>query len=71
MKERGLTPEVVEDVVKNPQIVREEELGKFVYQAIREFENGKNYLVRVFVNVEKEPNQVITAYKTSQIEKYS
>ena len=33
-------------------------------------ENGKMYLIRVFVNEEKIPPLIITAYKTSKINKY-
>ncbi|MBW2163127.1 MAG: hypothetical protein JRF43_01390 [Deltaproteobacteria bacterium] len=30
----------------------------------------KQYLVRVFVDVDRHPYEVVTAYKTSKIEKY-
>ena len=33
-------------------------------------ENGKLYLIRVFVNENKTPPLIITAYKTSKINKY-
>jgi len=29
-----------------------------------------NYLVRVFVDVDRTPEEVVTAYRTSKIEKY-
>ncbi len=30
----------------------------------------KVYLVRVFVDVDREPPEVVTAYRTSKVEKY-
>lgn len=43
--------------------------GIVVYQnAI--VENNKTYLIRVFVNETKIPAIIITAYKTSKIQKY-
>ncbi len=40
-----------------------------IYQNII-LENEKKYLVRVFVNENKVPPLIITAYKTSNIKKY-
>lgn len=31
---------------------------------------GKTYLVRVFVDVDRKPPEVMTVYRTSKIEKY-
>jgi hypothetical protein len=31
---------------------------------------GKRYLVRVFVDVDRSPAEVVTVYRTSKIEKY-
>lgn len=46
-----------------------EEDGLEVYQSIFR-ENGQEYLLRVFVNSEKNPPLVVTVYKTSKIKKY-
>jgi hypothetical protein len=44
---------------------------KMIYQSIKYFkEDGRNFLVRVFVNIIKQPNLVITVYRTTKIEKY-
>jgi hypothetical protein len=32
--------------------------------------SGKQYLVRVFVDVDRQPPEVVTVYRTSKIEKY-
>lgn len=45
------------------------EVGITVYQKMI-FENSKNYLVRVFINEDKTPPLVITAYKPSKVQKY-
>ncbi len=46
------------------------EAGLTVYQKII-IENNKLYLLRIFVNEHKQPPLVVTAYKTSKIDKYS
>ncbi len=40
-----------------------------IYQNVIK-ENDKKYLIRVFVNENKTPPLIITAYKTSSIKKY-
>jgi len=65
---RNISLEVVIMVLNRPQQILTEG-GKRIYQAIINFEEEGNYLVRVFVNVEKDPNNVITVYRTSKIEK--
>jgi len=65
---RAIPLVVAHSVLNNPQQIITEN-GKRIYQSIINFEDG-NYLVRVFVNIEKEPNLVITVYKTSKIKKY-
>lgn len=63
---RGISKDVVEKILRNPEQVKDEE-SKKVYQSIAE--NG-NYLIRIFVNHKQHPNVVITVYKTSKIKKY-
>lgn len=71
MLERQIKKETVEDIIRNPaKIIEDKQEGKAIYQGEREFENGKNYLVRVFVNVEDDPNVIITVYRTSKMDKY-
>ncbi|MDQ2752568.1 MAG: DUF4258 domain-containing protein [Bacteroidota bacterium] len=43
--------------------------GLMIYQKIIA-ESNKLYLLRIFVNIYKRPPLVVTAYKTSKIEKY-
>ena len=66
MELRKISKNVVEKILSKPEQIKDEE-GKKVYQSIAE--NGK-YLIRIFVNDKKNPNLVITVYKTSKIRKY-
>jgi len=66
---RGLILADVEDVLNFPTKIVKEENGVSVYQKLV-IESNKEYLYRVFVNTDKKPPMVITAYKTSKIDKY-
>ena len=69
--ERGISLEVIDQIMNGPQqIVDEIEIGQRVYQSIITFSKNKTYLVRVFVNTEKEPNVVKSVYRTSKTDKY-
>jgi hypothetical protein len=66
---RGIFLEQVRDVLAGPGqrfAVRE---GRHVFQPRVQME-GRSYLVRVFVDVDRKPAEVITAYRTGRIEKY-
>jgi hypothetical protein len=69
MELRQVSLEVVMSILTNPQQILTEK-GRKIYQSIINFEGEGNYLVRIFVNAEKNPNNVITIYRTSKIEKY-
>ena len=66
--ERKISQSAIDRILEKPEFETDEE-GKKIFGGIVE-ENSKPYLIRVFVNVEQEPNVVITVYKTSKIEKY-
>lgn len=71
MVERGISESIVLDVLQNPDQQIQESEEKVIYQGIRYFDpEERNFLVRVFVNIIKQPNVVITVYRTSKIEKY-
>ena len=71
MTERGISEDMVLDIIASPQQTIAEGDDKMIYQSIKYFEADKrNFLVRVFVNIIKQPNLVITVYRTSKIEKY-
>jgi len=66
---RGLAESDVEGVLRAPQQVRTVRAGRVVVQAEKEI-SGKAYLLRVFVDVDRDPCEIVTAYKTSKIERY-
>lgn len=68
MKERGISKETVENILTKPdQITAYEDLTIF-----QRLEKGdiSVFLIRVFVNMGKSPNVIVTVYKTSKIYKY-
>jgi hypothetical protein len=56
--------------LKDPQQIVDEYGNRKAFQSIIKFETGKDYLVRVIVNDKVEPAKVVTAYRTSRINKY-
>jgi hypothetical protein len=71
MADRGITEEQVLQTINSPGQELEEPPDKRVYQSVLPFgADGKEYLLRVFVNIVKQPKVVITVYKTSKVEKY-
>jgi Domain of unknown function (DUF4258) len=55
----------VRQVLAQPECVQSVRVGRVVAQKLA----GK-YLVRVFVDIDSTPPEVVTAYRTSQIAKY-
>lgn len=68
LERRGIDASQVDTIINHPDSVVQED-SLWVYQKTIHEENG-NYLYRVFVNKTKEPNLVVTAYKTSKLSKY-
>ena len=69
LRRRGLEEAVVRQVLANPEqriVVRP---GREVAHSRIELA-GKRYLVRVFVDVDRSPTEVVTVYRTSKIDKY-
>lgn len=67
---RGIAEFQVEEVLENPDSVIERAADQLVFQKILAFENGENFLLRVFANPLKNPVLIITVYKTSKLDKY-
>jgi len=66
---RGIPLAVMESVLLAPE-QKVPELGDVVcFQSVVEV-NQKRYLIRVLVNESVSPAKVVTAYRTSRIEKY-
>ncbi|MBI5299642.1 MAG: DUF4258 domain-containing protein [Deltaproteobacteria bacterium] len=70
MERRGIPQPLLENVLEQPQQIVNEYGGKKTYQSKIDFGGGKIYLLRVVVDDTINPTVVITAYRTSKIEKY-
>ena len=71
MKRRGIIKSQVDQVLAAPEQAGIVRPGRAVYQARVEFgEPARAYLLRVFVDIDRQPPEVVTAYRTSKIEKY-
>jgi hypothetical protein len=69
LRRRGLEPAVIGEVLAAPERRSVFRPGREVLESRLEFE-GKRYLLRVFVDVDRSPAEVVTAYRTSKIAKY-
>ena len=71
MKRRDLTKELVENIIDHPDQSWEIRKGRSLYQKRGKMGSPeREYLVRVVVDVDRDPIEVVTAYRTSKIEKY-
>ena len=71
MARRQISQDDVASVLAAPEQIEPVRQGRNVYQS--RIEVGKppqKYLLRVFVDVDREPPQVVTAYRTSKVTKY-
>lgn len=68
IKKRKISKELVLNVLDKPDIVLMEGVIH-TYQSVIKY-NNKDVLLRVFVNINKDPNLIVTCYLTSKIEKY-
>jgi len=62
---RNITKEEIFDTINNPDKETNDSFGNIIVQKVE-----KNYLLRVFYYIEKNSKIVITAYKTSKLDKY-
>jgi hypothetical protein len=69
MQRRKIDETVVRGVLAAPEQRHEVRPGRDVVQSRITF-NGKIYLLRVFVDVDRSPVEVVTVYRTSQVSKY-
>jgi hypothetical protein len=71
MKRRGITEAAIQHILENPEQGYSIRPGRVVLQSkLRDGKSGKIYLVRVFVDIDRTPAEVVTAYQTSKISKY-
>jgi hypothetical protein len=65
MRERRITLEQAQLVLAQPEEVLPVRTGRVVAQGMI-----GEHLLRVFVDVDRDPPEVVTVYRTSQIDKY-
>jgi len=71
MQRRGLSEEMVRAVLAWPEQRLDVRPGRVVFQSrIPVGDPARTYLVRVFVDVDRHPAEVVTVYRTSKISKY-
>ena len=71
MKRRQITRAEVARVLSAPEQTRVVQPGRAVFQSRIEFgEPVRIYLVRVFVDVDRQPAEVVTVYRTGKVRKY-
>ncbi len=70
MQRRKIPISIVEAVLKDPQQILEQSKDITIYQSQLDFDTDKLYLIRVFINTTLDPAIIVTAYRTSQIQKY-
>lgn len=71
MSRRQISPDDVANVLTAPEQIGFVREGRNVYQSrIEVGKPNRKYLLRVFVDVDREPPEVVTVYRTSKIAKY-
>ena len=66
---RNISQEIILLIIQHPDKVLKQDSSTTIFTKLID-ETEKRYLYRVFVNTAKKPQLIITAYKTSKIDKY-
>jgi hypothetical protein len=69
MERRGIDEAIVRRILAAPEQREAVRPGRDVLQSRIEVD-GTTYLVRVVVDIDRQPAEVVTAYRTSKIDKY-
>ncbi len=69
MRRRGIDEETVQRVLAAPEQRLQVREGRDVLQSRVEMKD-RTYLVRVFVDIDRQPAEVVTTYRTSKVAKY-
>ena len=71
MARRQISQENVANVLAAPEQIEAVRQGRNVYQSrIKTSKPPQTYLLRVFIDVDREPPEVVTVYRTSKVTKY-
>ena len=69
LQRRGLHKEDLDDVLRGYEASLGVRLGRVVLQSKTQ-EGGTEYLLRIFVDIDRNPAEIVTAYRTSKVSKY-
>ncbi len=67
---RGIPRAMADEVLRRPQQIVPERDSRAAYQSKVDFSDGRTFLLRLIVDEATDPVMVVTAYRTSKIEKY-
>lgn len=71
MQRRGLDETIVRHLLAAPDRIEPVRLGRIVAQKVLQFGvPERDTLVRVFVDTDRAPPEIVTAYRTSKLAKY-
>jgi hypothetical protein len=71
MARRHITIAQIDRVLSAPEQSERVRPGRMVYQSrVESGEPPRTYLLRVFMDVDRQPPEVVTVYRTSKIDKY-
>jgi hypothetical protein len=70
IRRRGISRDAIHRVVTAPEQRTAARPGRVILQSRLEDGAGKVYLLRVVVDVDRHPAEVVTAYRTSRVSKY-
>ena len=71
MERRLITEADIARVLSAPEQTEEVRPGRVVCQSrVESGEPARTYLLRVFVDIDRQPPEVVTTYRTSRIAKY-
>jgi hypothetical protein len=71
MQRRHIAEAEIDRVLSAPEQTESVRPGRVVYQSRLDVgEPARIFLLRVFVDVDRDPPEVVTAYRTSKLEKY-
>ena len=71
MGRRGLDADVIRRVLAHPEQELKVREGRVIFQSrVGLGRSGRTYLVRIVVDVDRRPAEVVTVYRTTKIAKY-
>ncbi len=71
MARRRITEAQVAEVLSRPEQMWYVRTERVVYQSrVIDHEHAKTYLLRVLVDIDRTPPEVVTVYRTSKVDKY-